>query len=242
MKLVAWISLGTVGLGLASLAAKPSSERRLAMFTTTLVGRTENQRHNAELAVQGLNGAVILPGATFSFNGQVGTYSRDAGYRRAPVSYNGTLIQSWGGGVCQASTTLYNAALLGGLKIVERNRHRFAPGYVPPGRDAAVAFSTIDLKLANPYNAPIRILSRIRDDRLEVEIVGQVDTNAAPEIVTEVRRVDSPGEYEIKTNGRKGVRNKGKAGFEVATYRVTKNEREFISLDHYPSMAKVTAN
>src|SRR4029079_1760520 len=148
-----------------------------------------------DLALSRLNGTVVKPGETFSFNKIVGTFSRDQGYRKAPVSYNGQLVDSWGGGVCQTSTTLYNTALLGGMTIVERNRHRFCPSYVPPGRDAAVAFNTIDLKFRNPYDFPVRIQAVDRRDRLEVEILATHPLKDVPQVVSQVAQIHAPTRF-----------------------------------------------
>jgi vancomycin resistance protein YoaR len=90
-----------------------------------------SQRHNARKAALSLDNQTIAPGATFSFNKVVKSWSWDQGYVKAPVSYDGELIPAYGGGVCQASTTLYNAVLLAGLPIVERHSHVFTPHYVP---------------------------------------------------------------------------------------------------------------
>lgn len=236
--LSAVLALLIAGLAVAFFA-KPA-EVCIAGYTTSLAGRTKAQRHNSDLALERLNGAVIGPGATFSFNRRVGSFSRDEGYRRAPVSYNGQLIDSWGGGVCQTSTTLYNAALLGGMKIVERSRHRFAPSYVPPGRDAAVAFSAIDLKFRNPFPYPVRILGKVEGNRLTIGLYGPKPLGERPRIVEIVREPQAPTTYEIGKEGpRARVRNTGKAGFQVAVYRLVGNSRELISSDSYPSMGRV---
>jgi vancomycin resistance protein YoaR len=205
-----------------------------------LTGRNRSQRHNALLAIHHLSGDVVGPGEVFSFNARVGTCSRDAGYRKAPVSYNGQLIDSWGGGVCQVSTTLYNAALLAGMEIVERNRHRFAPGYVLPGRDAAVAFDDVDLRFRNPYSVPVRIEAAIQGDRLTATIYGEVRMKTRPQIVQDVRQIRDPMTFQLYGTGRAGrVRNSGKIGCEVVTYRVTGKRKELISTDDYPAMNRI---
>src|SRR5687768_14826546 len=145
----------------------------MSSYATPLEGRLTTQRLNAELALDKLDGFVVLPGEVFSFNDVVGTWSRNDGYRKAPVSFNGQLIWTWGGGVCQTSTTLYNAMLLAGLDLMERNRHRFAPGYVAAGRDAAVAYSNIDLKFRNPYDWPVTISAKAIDGKLLCTIMGK---------------------------------------------------------------------
>jgi len=224
--------------GVATLFAAPK-ERCLASFSTILENRSRNQRHNALLSAQELNGAVIKPGAVFSFNERVGSFSKDAGYRKAPVSFNGQLINSFGGGVCQTSTTTYNAALHAGLEIVERNRHRFAPNYVPPGLDAAVAYYSIDLKLRNPYPFPVRFRAGIEKNRLVVGLYG-AGTPSSVTVNPEVRQVRMPLTFEIGDRSAAGkMRNTGKAGFYVQVYRTVDGHRELVSSDNYPAMEAV---
>jgi vancomycin resistance protein VanW len=218
----------------------PAKPVLLASFETSMVGRTAAQRHNAELAVRKLNGAVIQPGQQFSFNDRVGSWSRDQGYRRAPVSYNGTLIADWGGGVCQTSTTLYNAALLAGMDVTERNHHRFAPEYVDPGRDAAVAYGEIDLRFTNPFKYPVKIEGNIQGDRLELSLYGSDSLKVKPEIVTEMKSIQEPRIYRLPGDGGTHfIRNSGKAGCAVWTYRVTGDRKELLSTDEYPVMNKI---
>lgn len=241
-----WVtgSIGSV-VALASVVAlgfvitKPN-EVVIARYATSLDGRNRAQRHNADLALDRLNGAVIKPGETFSFNARVGTFSRDQGYRKAPVSYNGQLVDSWGGGVCQTSTTLYNSALLSGMMIVERNRHRFAPSYVPPGRDAAVAFNTIDLKFRNPYDFPVRIHAVDRGDRIEIEMLGAHALKDQPRVVSQLADIHAPTEFLIGNDDVYGrLRNSGKPGYEVNVFRFVGRRSELISSDNYPAMNRI---
>ena len=227
------------GLAAATYRSLPE-ESTLAGYVTPLAGRTRSQRHNAYLAAQKLYGAAIAPGGLFSFNQRVGTFSRDQGYKKAPVSYNGQLIDDWGGGVCQVSTTLYNAALLADMEIVERHRHRFCPSYVPPGRDAAVAFSNIDLRFRNPLPFQVRIHARLEGDLLHIELVGDGTLKEHPQVVQVVSQVEPPETFTI---GRPGpaakVRNTGKPGFDVFVYRSHRRGRELVSHDLYPAMNRV---
>ena len=228
-------------------ASRREPEVVLARYVTTLRGRTPNQAHNAALATRSINGRWVLPGQTFSFNGTVGPWSSDSGYKRAPVSFDGELVPSWGGGVCQASTTLYDAAMLAGLTPVERHRHRWFAKYVPPGQDAAVAYSNIDLKLRNPHPWPVRLEGEVRGDLLELRIVGRerlpvsyafrrrVEAASEPKVVVQPRREGDPV---------RRVRNPGKAGVRVLTYRVVLQDgrevsRELLSDDAYPAMNRL---
>lgn len=222
------------------LLPAPKSEVTLASFSTSLAGRTPAQRRNAILALKKLDGTVIAPGETFSFNRRVGTWSQDQGYRRAPVSYNGTLIASWGGGVCQTSTTLYNAALLAGMEPIERSPHRFSPDYVPPGRDAAVAFDDVDLKFKNPFSYSVKIAGRVENDRLGLSVIGSQQLQEKPQLVSEFQGVTQPRVFRLRGDGgTKFIKNSGKAGCEVWTYRVTGDSRELLSVDNYPVMNKI---
>ena len=153
------------------------------------------------------------------------------------MSYNGQLIDDWGGGVCQTSTTLYNAALLAGMEIVERNHHHFAPSYVPPGRDAAVAFSGVDLRFRNPYAFPVRVVGRIEGDRLRIALVGPRAPAVRPQVASVVTEA-LPAETFVLGGkaGRRRVRNTGKAGFAVEVVRTVGDRRETISHDAYPAM------
>ncbi|MFQ3611596.1 MAG: VanW family protein [Fimbriimonadales bacterium] len=153
-------------IGLTACQSSAPAWHTLAEFSTSLAGRTAGQVHNARLAARQINHQVVAPDAVWSYNQCVGQWVRSEGYVRAPVSYGGILVPAWGGGVCQTSTTLYNAALLAGLTIEERHPHTIAPSYVAPGLDSAVAQGIADLKLRNPYPFPIRIVSGVSGERL----------------------------------------------------------------------------
>mgnify|MGYP001626362666 FL=1 len=149
----------------------------LSTFSTSLEGRTEGQRHNALKAIRAINGALIPPKGTFSFNSRLGSWTRERGFVRAPVSLGGILVPSWGGGVCQVSTTLYVASLLAGLEVLERHNHAVAPSYVPTGMDAAVAYGVADLKLRNPFQFPVQLKCEVKGNQIVCQVVGLVSPN-----------------------------------------------------------------
>jgi len=216
------------------------TERAISGYATPLGGRSFSQRHNALLALRAIDGTVIEPGGLFSFNGKVGSYSRDQGFRKAPVSYNGQLIDDWGGGVCQTSTTLYNAALMGGLTILERTHHRFCPSYVPPGRDAAVAYPSVDLKLRNPYPFPLRIRARIDLDQVRVDLLASHPLPEDVKIDTRLSHRTTPATFFLGRNSHvRRVRNSGKAGYDTEVFRTIGTHEELISSDSYPVMNRV---
>lgn len=207
-----------LGLGLCFAGCQrgttPPSQTLLVEFATSLEGRTQGQRHNAILSAKRVDGVILPPNATWSFNQTVGQWVRSEGYVRAPVSYGGILVPAWGGGVCQTSTTLYNAALLAGVEIVERHSHTIAPSYIDAGRDAAVAQGIADLKLRNPYPFPCQVEFTITESRLVCKIYAQASTETVrrtvpqctlkPEIVASAPAPTAIG-FRTQT-GRAGVR------------------------------------
>jgi vancomycin resistance protein YoaR len=238
-----WLPLVFIALFLGglvyALTAGSAKQVTMARYITPLDGRMGNQRHNAVLCLKQLDGFVLLPGATFSFNETVGTWSRDKGYRRAPVSFGGLLVDSWGGGVCQTSSTLYNAALLAGMQIDERHRHHYAPTYISPGRDAAVAYPSIDLKFTNPYPFPVTVEGTVTPNGVVIDIVGSEKPTDGIRIQQRIADVAKPQELLIGSGRYGRVRNPGHAGYSVETYRVTGDTSELLSVDCYPVMNKV---
>jgi vancomycin resistance protein VanW len=234
--------------GLAFLAlCAPGGEQVIGSCVTSMSGRTGSQIHNVRLACKSINDFVIMPGRVFSFVQQVGSWTADKGYVQAPVSYDGEMVRSWGGGVCQASTTLYNAALNAGLEIVERHRHHWPAHYAPPGLDAAVAYRDIDLRIRNDLPEPVRIIARVRGDGLVICLSskhrprGSVKVQAVMKSVSIPRNVIQNRASSCK--GRWQVVNRGRPGFEVVTYRWfetdTGSRGEIVSRDRYPVMNQI---
>ena len=215
---------GGVFWGLSATSA-PSQEVEMAGYATSLKGRTVSQQHNAGKAADALNGKIIAPGAVFSFNATVKSWSADQGFVKAPVSYDGELIRAYGGGVCQTSTTLYNAALLAGLPIVERHAHVFAPHYIPPGQDAAVAQRNIDLRFRNPYKWPLRIAAKTEGDHLDIRLYGAEVVPQRIQVTTHILSTSAPAHLTrvayagAFSSGRAYVRNPGAVGYRVVAYR-----------------------
>ena len=219
----------------------PRQEHIIGSYITSLEGRTPNQIHNANLAAKAVNNIILMPGQSFSFVKSVGSWTADKGYKRAPVSYDGELVNSWGGGVCQTSTTLYNAALLSGMKIIERHRHHWPARYAPLGRDAAVAYMDIDLKFKNILPKPVKIIATLEGNNLICSIMSEYEKKEISRIETNIREITPT--QEIVQDGASGTRpkiiNRGHPGFNVQTYRITGNRSELISKDQYPAMSRV---
>ena len=119
-----------------------------------------------------LTAPVIKPGHEFSFNETVGQRTEAKGYKGAAAYNNGEVVQEIGGGVCQVSTTLYNAVFKAGLKISYRRSHTFEPNYVTPGQDAAISWEQPDFRFVNTSSAPIGIRASYADRKATVSIYG----------------------------------------------------------------------
>ena len=153
----------------------------LGRYATRLPpGDPPERATNIELAARELDGVVLPPGAIFSFNERVGPRVTERGYREAPVVIGGQFAVDVGGGVCQVSTTLYNAALLAGLQARSRSPHSIPVSYVSPGRDATVAYGLIDLRLENPLPYPVVLSARLEADRLAIAVFGPSEMPVPP--------------------------------------------------------------
>ena len=138
--------------------------------TTTTANKDRNK--NIELAAEALNGLILQPGEEFSFNKATGERSEAKGYRPAGAYVNGELVEEPGGGVCQVSSTLYNAVIFSGLTTTERHAHSYEPSYVTPGEDAMVSFGGPDMKFINTSSTAIALRASFADRQLKISVVG----------------------------------------------------------------------
>ncbi|MEN9222647.1 MAG: VanW family protein, partial [Thermostichus sp. BF3_bins_97] len=145
----------------------------LSHYVTSLQQRSGAQIQKILQAAQSWDGVYIQPGAIFSFIQGVGPRSLERGYLPAPVFMVAETLDSVGGGICQVSSSLYNAALLAGLKVVERHPHYTRVESVPPGLDATVWYGLADLKLQNPFPWPVRLRAEIQGQTLAVSVLGR---------------------------------------------------------------------
>jgi vancomycin resistance protein YoaR len=162
-----------------SQAAKRSTAQAQAMGITTRVGRYEtiyggdpNRIHNVQLVARLIDGKVIAPGATFSFNQATGARTADKGFLEAPVIINGELTTGLGGGVCQVSTTVFNAAYEAGLKITDRTNHALYISHYPQGRDATVDYPDVDLRFVNDTSHWLLLRTFVGSSSLVVDLYG----------------------------------------------------------------------
>lgn len=132
----------------------------------------ENRNTNLRLLCQALDGHIVQPGETFSYNAVVGERTKEKGYLPAPAYSSRGLVDSIGGGVCQGSTTLYNCVLLADLEVVFRACHGAKVTYVPPGLDAAVNYLTTDFQFRNQYRFPVKIQAEVSDGFVKMKLLG----------------------------------------------------------------------
>ncbi|WP_156290524.1 VanW family protein [Oceanobacillus salinisoli] len=149
---------------------KEISVRQLGSYATFYKKNNKERAHNIALAAEAINNTVLFPGETFSFNDVVGERTTEKGYKRAPVIVRGELSEDIGGGICQVSSTLFNAVDLKGIQVIERYAHSRSVPYVPPGRDATVSWWGPDFVFKNLYNEPILIRAKAEHGKMIVSI------------------------------------------------------------------------
>ena len=141
-------------------------------FSTNFNSSSDERKNNIRLALKALDGLVIEEGEIFSFNQITGKRSLDSGYKEAKIISDGTFVSGLGGGVCQVSTTLYNACILSDLEIVEVHNHSLPVSYVEPSFDAMVSFGSADLKVRNNSGGKIIITTSSENDICKIKIFG----------------------------------------------------------------------
>ena len=143
----------------------------LSKFSTKFNKNAKARTHNMKLCSAAIDNHVLKPGEVFSFNETVGYAGPQKGYQKAVIFVDGKEEKAYGGGICQVSSTLYNAAKQAGLEIVERHPHSKSVGYVEKGKDAAASYNGVDLKFKNTRPYPVTINSYISDNTLTIEML-----------------------------------------------------------------------
>lgn len=206
----------------------------LGSFSTTFATSNVNRSTNIRLAGAKINGTVVMPGETFSYNQTVGKRTAAAGFKAAAVYAGGEVTTGIGGGICQVSSTLYNSVLLSNLEIVERYNHGFNPGYVPAGRDATVSWGGPDLKFKNNRNYPVRVVCTVKGGTISVQIFGlKTDNDYNVEIQSYITSYIQYKTIERKdatlAKGTTKVIQSGSNGCRSVCYRILKKNGEVIS-------------
>ena len=219
----------------------------VSSYTTTFSEDSEGRTTNLKLSSDAIDGIILKPGDVFDFNKVVGETTYARGYVDAAVFSGGKVVDGVGGGICQVSSTLYNAAVSHDMKIVERHNHGLPVSYVPLGRDATVAWGYLNFRFKNDSKHHVYIQSKVSGGRLTVTLFGTknerdvyLESEDVAQVTPPVRRVPD----DTLPEGQTLVESEGVYGYRTKTWKVTREEgkmteRELVSEDYYKPIATV---
>jgi len=224
-------------------------KQTLAKYTTIYDAGVANRAHNIALAAKTINGTILLPGETFSYNKVLGNPSKANGYKLGTAYVGGKVVDSYGGGICQVSSTLYNSVLYANLEIVERYNHSYVVNYVPAGRDATVSYGGKDFKFKNTRNYPIKIVANAKNGVASVSIMGIKEETEYEVVLTSTVLSTTPRTVVYENNssleeGTQKVIQKGYDGKKSIAYKILKLNgktisKTVLSKDTYKPMTKI---
>lgn len=222
---------------------------QLATYSTKYAQSNTNRSYNIYLASKNIDGAVLAPGDVFSYNDAVGPRTASRGFKDAGVYVGNRVEQGIGGGICQVSSTLFNAAVLADLNIVYRTNHSMPVSYVPRGRDATVSYGSIDFKFSNNTDAPVQIRASAGNGTNTISIYG-VKADKSKSIALEVvqtgttpfttKKKDAPD----LPQGKVKIEQKGSNGTSYSTYKITningkQANRELLTKSSYVTIEQI---
>lgn len=206
-------------------------DRKLVEFTTSFATSGEGRSHNVTAAAKALNDTLLMPGEIFEYGKIVAKAEEEYGYKEAPVILKGKLTPGIGGGICQVSSTLYNAALLAGLDIVERRNHSLVVSYLPKGLDATFASGYVNFKFRNSTGKQLLIRTVVEDKTVTVKLFGSMPENISYKTETELVKENAPKTVYIADEkisfGKQSVLQKGESGYVVEAFLVKMVDGEF---------------
>lgn len=221
----------------------------ISSFTTRYDASNVNRSQNLAIATSKINGTVLMPGEEFSFNQVVGKRTIEEGYKDAKIYQDGKVVDGLAGGICQISSTLYNAVVQANLEIVERRNHSFTTSYVKAGRDATVVYGVIDFKFKNTRTYPIKIEGSVNSGIAEFNIHGikedvEYTVDLAPVVTASIPYATQYIPDPSLMPGQQVLVQAGGSGCKVTTYKETKLDgklvsREIISTDTYQPMKAI---
>ena len=221
----------------------------LSEYTTIYDPSNKNRSNNLSISAEKIDGTIVMPGETFSYNQTVGERTIAAGYKEAGAYAGGRVVQDVGGGICQTSSTLYNAALLANLEIVDRSNHQFLTSYVSASRDATVAWGSIDFQFKNTRTYPIRIEAEAKNGVCKMAIYGIKEETEYEVLIQSVVNSYLPYTtvYEddpTLAEGKEVVEQSGYTGCTSEAYRILKLNGEVVSKtllskDTYDPMTRI---
>lgn len=220
---------------------------RISSFSTTTT-KDRDRNTNISLSAAALNGRMVLPGETLSFNSCTGQRTGEKGYREAGAIAGGVLVDDTGGGVCQTSSTLFNAVIRADLEIVRRYAHSWPSSYVNKGEDATVNWPSLDFVFRNNGRFPVFVVAWYEDNQVTVEIYGEMLENGMTiDLESETIRTIKPSDETLYTLdetlplGTRKAGRKKRTGYVVDTYKVYKSadgaeiKREKLWTTTYPA-------
>ncbi|MEW5921051.1 MAG: VanW family protein [Bacillota bacterium] len=223
---------------------------KLYTATTVFNPADKNRVHNIILAAEQVNNIILKPGDVFSFNKLVGDANQERGYKEAPIIVNDQLVMGAGGGICQVSSTIYNAALMTGMVILERHNHGLPVAYLPPGLDATVVYDHLDLKFANQLLTHVLLHMEVEDNHLHATIFGNPHAVDKIGILRkDLVQIPAPQHYRV-VDGRpswyREIIQEGKPGYAVETIRIFYSDgeevkRESLGKDYYAPVPYIYA-
>lgn len=181
---------------------------KLSEFKTNISTSSNARKHNIKLALNSINGKILQPNETFSFNDIVGNRTENRGYKMAKVITNGEFVEGIGGGVCQVSTTVYNAMLLAGLTPIISFHHSQRVSYVPIGLDAMVNYGTADLKFKNTSQYPVYIFTTFSNNEIGVKFYGYRIDNISYKLISNIEKTISSDNEKIEYDKEKKYTDK----------------------------------
>ena len=221
----------------------------LGSYTTRYDPSNRNRSNNLAISAEKINGTIVMPGEIFSYNQTVGERTIAEGYKEAGAYAGGRVVQDVGGGICQTSSTLYNAALYANLEIVDRSNHQFLTSYVSASRDATVAWGSIDFQFKNTRTYPIKIEASAKNGVCTMTIYG-IKEEVEYEVLIQ-SEVNSYIPYSTKyendatlAEGEEVVEQSGYNGCTSEAYKILKLNGQIVSKtllskDTYDPMTRI---
>ncbi len=195
----------------------------ISSYSTKYDASNTNRSGNLKIAADKINGTVLMPGEEFSYNEVVGKRTIEEGYTNAKIYENGQVVDGLAGGICQISSTLYNAVLLANLEVTQRRNHSYTTTYVPAGRDATVVYGTQDFKFKNSRTYPIKIEANVANGIAEFKVHGIKEEVEYEIKIIPVTTQTIPYQTEYVPDptlaqGQQVVKQAGHSGYKVTTY------------------------
>ncbi|TCZ76869.1 hypothetical protein E0485_12895 [Paenibacillus albiflavus] len=235
----------TMRIALPVVAEKPTTtvaslqaqgiERKIVEYSTPIIDAAPGRLHNITAPATVIHDMLLKPGEIFDYAKVVKQAEQQFGFQESKVILNGKLVNGIGGGICQVSTTLYNAALLSGLEIIERKNHSLMISYAPLGQDATFSSDGINFRFRNNTGSYLLIRTETQNNKFTVKLFGQLPEGISYEVKSNIlETIPAPTEYVSNPNLSPTERVKvvdGKEGYIVETYRITKRNGATIATD-----------